>query len=258
MLFDTHAHYDDEKFDIDRDEVLSNLHTANIAYVLNAGTDFASSKSSVVLAEKYNFFYAAVGVHPHSANSVDDAVIASLIDLADNKKVVAIGEIGLDYYYNYSPKDTQQIVLSKQINLAKELKLPIILHDRDSHEDILKTIEKETAKTIGGVFHCFSGSVEMAKIVLDNNFYISIGGPITFKNAKKIIEVVRYVPLDRLLIETDSPYLAPEPNRGTRNDSRNLTYIVQKIAEIKELDFSEVATQTTKNAKDVFRISNTL
>ncbi|HHY24184.1 MAG TPA: TatD family hydrolase, partial [Clostridiaceae bacterium] len=167
---------------------------------------------------------------------------------------MAIGEIGLDYYYDFNPREIQKISFSKQINMAKELSLPIIVHNRESHEDVLNIIIREKAKEVGGVFHCYSGSVEMAREILNNNFYISIGGPVTFKNAKRVVEVIKYVPKDKLLVETDCPYLTPEPFRGKRNDSGYLKYIVEKVAEIKGVAFEEMAAITMENAKRLFRI----
>jgi TatD DNase family protein len=213
-----------------------------------------SAKVSISLAEKFEFVYAAVGVHPHNIGGMTDDTLAEVASLADNDKVVAIGEIGLDYYYDTTPRDLQRYWFSKQIDLAKGLNLPIIIHDRDSHEDVLNIIKTEGAKDVGGVFHCFSGSVEMARVVLDNNLYISVGGAVTFKNARKLLDVVKYVPIDRLLIETDSPYLTPEPYRGKRNDSGFVRLVAEKIAQIKELEFEEVAQFTLNNAKRLFRI----
>ena len=254
MLFDSHAHYDDEKFDNDRSEVINKANENGVSYILNAATDTMSAKVSISLAEKFEFVYAAVGVHPHNIGDMTDDTLTEIASLADNDKVVAIGEIGLDYYYDTAPRDQQRYWFSKQIDLAKELKLPIIIHDRDSHEDVVNIIKSEGVKDVGGVFHCFSGSVEMARVVLDNNLYISVGGAVTFKNARKLLDVVKYVPIDRLLIETDCPYLTPEPYRGKRNDSGFVRLVAEKIAQIKELEFEEVAQFTLNNAKRLFRI----
>jgi len=254
MLFDSHAHYDDEKFNDDRDEVFTKAHEDGISYILNAATDIDTSLMSIGFAEKYDFVYAAVGVHPHNTSSLDDEVTAKIAKLAKNPKVVAIGEIGLDYYYDYSPKDLQKYWFKRQLELAVDLSMPVIIHDRDAHEDILNIMKESKISQAGGVLHCFSGSREMSKIVLDMGFYLSFGGPVTFKNARKVIEVLQYVPMDRLLIETDSPYLSPEPHRGKRNDSRNVRYVAEKIAEIKGLDFEDVASVTLNNAKQLFGI----
>ncbi|HOV25620.1 MAG TPA: TatD family hydrolase [Pseudobacteroides sp.] len=254
MLFDSHAHYDDEKFNDDRDEVFTKAHEDGISYILNAATDIDTSLMSIGFAEKYDFVYAAVGVHPHNTSSLDDEVTAKIAKLAKNPKVVAIGEIGLDYYYDYSPKDAQKYWFKRQLDLAVDLSMPVIIHDRDAHEDIVNIMKESKISQVGGVMHCFSGSREMAKIILDMGFYLSFGGPVTFKNARKAIEVLQYVPMDRLLIETDSPYLSPEPHRGKRNDSRNVRYVAEKIAEIKGLDFEDVASVTLNNAKQLFGI----
>jgi TatD DNase family protein len=255
MLFDTHAHYDDEKFDSDRYEIIKAAYDSGVTLILNASTNIASCVESISLTQEFDFVYAAIGVHPHNAAHSNDNTLTALADFAKSPKVVAIGEIGLDYYYDYSPKEIQKYWFAKQINLAKNLKLPIIVHNRDAHEDSLHIIEIENAKECGGVFHCFSGSVEMAKILLKNNFYISIGGPITFKNANRVIEVVKSIPNDRILIETDCPYLTPEPFRGKRNDSRLVKLVAEKIAEAKGLTLEEIAHLTTENAKRLFKIS---
>ncbi len=254
MLFDTHAHYDDEKFDKDRHTVIERVHEEGISYILNASSNMESVKLGLELAQKYPYIYVAIGIHPHCADEVVDSTLTSLYELASHCKVVAIGEIGLDYYYDFNPREIQKISFSKQINMAKELSLPIIVHNRESHEDVLNIIIREKAKETGGVFHCYSGSVEMAREILNNNFYISIGGPVTFKNAKRVVEVIKYVPEDRLLVETDCPYITPEPFRGKRNDSGYLKYIVEKVAEIKGMAFEEMAAITMENAKRLFRI----
>ncbi len=254
MLFDSHAHYDDEKFQDDRDEVLSKANKDGISYILNAATDIDTSLMCIEFAEKFDFVYASVGVHPHSASILDDSTLEKISELAGKPKVVAIGEIGLDYYYDYSPKDVQKYWFKRQLDLAVELSMPAIIHDRDAHEDIINIIKESQISQVGGVMHCFSGSVEMAKILLDMGFYLSFGGPVTFKNARKAIEVLQYVPMDRMLIETDSPYLSPEPLRGKRNDSRNVRLVAEKIAEIKGLDFEVVASVTLNNARRLFGI----
>ena len=254
MLFDSHAHYDDNKFDQDRQDVIEKVRQSGVAFIVNAASNIPSSIDSIALSQEYEFIYAAVGVHPQDVEGMNDNVISMLADFAREPKVVAIGEIGLDYHYDDVPKPLQKHWFARQILLARELKLPIIIHDRESHEDILKIVKKEKAKEVGGVFHCFSGSAEMAREVLDNNFYISIGGVATFKNAKKIVDVIRAIPSDRLLIETDSPYLAPEPFRGTRNDSSYIRYTAMKVAEIREDSFENIARITCENAKRLFNI----
>lgn len=254
MIFDTHAHYDDERFDEDRDTLLKQLHQEGISYILNASASPESLEDSIELSEKYPFIYAALGIHPHDADKMNEDLIDKIRVLSKKDKVVAIGEIGLDYYYDNSPRDTQKYWFERQIELAKELKLPIIIHDRDAHEDTVNILKKTDAGQVGGIFHCFSGSAQMALDMIKLNMYISIGGPVTFKNARKTIEVVQAVPLEKLLVETDSPYLSPEPFRGKRNNSGYLVHIIRKIAEIKGISESEVAEATLANAKKVFRL----
>jgi TatD DNase family protein len=254
MLFDSHAHYDDEKFVEDRYEVIERAHKNGVAYILNVAADLTSAMASIALAQEFQYVFCAVGVHPHNVGNLDDNTIAALADFARNEKVVAIGEIGLDYFYDNAPREAQKVWFSKQINLARTLKLPVIVHDRDAHEDSMNIIKNENAKEVGGVFHCYSGSVEMVKELLKYNFYISIGGAVTFKNAKTIIEVAKYIPNDRLLIETDCPYMTPEPHRGKRNDSGYMKLVAEKIAQIKGITFEEVASLTTNNAKTLFKI----
>jgi TatD DNase family protein len=254
MLFDTHAHYDDERFEEDRHQVIKMAFEKGVGYIINASSDIPSNSLSVSLSQEFDFVYAAVGVHPHNAGEMDDGILETLKVYAKMPKTVAIGEIGLDYYYDNSPREVQKYWFARQIGLAKELNLPIIVHDRDAHEDVMNIIRTEDAKAVGGVMHCFSGSAEMARDLLALNFYISIGGPVTFKNAKKVIEAVKYVPMDRLLIETDCPYLTPEPYRGKRNDSGYVGLIAEKIAGIKGVSFEEIAEITTNNARRLFGI----
>jgi len=254
LIFDTHAHYDDERFDEDRDTLLKQLHQEGISYILNASASPESLEDSIELSEKYPFIYAALGIHPHDADKMNEDLIDKIRVLSKKDKVVAIGEIGLDYYYDNSPRDTQKYWFERQIELAKELKLPIIIHDRDAHEDTVNILKKTDAGQVGGIFHCFSGSAQMALDMIKLNMHISIGGPVTFKNARKTIEVVQAVPLEKLLVETDSPYLSPEPFRGKRNNSGYLVHIIRKIAEIKGISESEVAEATLANAKKVFRL----
>lgn len=254
MIFDTHAHYDDNKFDEDRDALLKELHQNGVAYILNASASPESLDVNIALAEKYDFIYIALGIHPEYADKMHEGILDKIRLLSKNKKVVAIGEIGLDYYYGDPPRDVQREWFERQIELAKELNLPIIIHDRDAHEDTVRIIKRTNANEVGGIFHCFSGSTEMAMDMLDYNFHISIGGVVTFKNAKRVVEVVKAVPLDRLLIETDCPYLAPEPFRGKRNNSGYLIHTIDKIAEIKGISAQKVADITFSNAKKLFRI----
>lgn len=254
MFFDSHAHYNDRAFDGDRDELLTSLPENDITFVLNASDDIESSRTTLNMAEKYAFMYAAVGVHPHNASEFNDETEAELLKLSQNKKVVAIGEIGLDYYYDNSPRDVQKEVFARQIHMAKCARLPIIIHNRDAHADCIEILKSEGAKHTGGVMHCFSGSVETARIVLDMGMYISLAGPVTYKNAARAIDVARIVPDDRLLIETDCPYLSPVPHRGERNSSLFLRHTAEKIAEIRGISIEELARITLENAKRLFRI----
>lgn len=253
-MIDSHAHYDDEKFDMDRDQVLRECVSHGITHIVNAGSNIESSKKSIELAEKYSFVYAAVGVHPHDASECNMNTIDTLTALSKTHKVIAIGEIGLDYHYDFSPREVQKEWFAKQIALARKLRLPIIIHDRESHKDVLDIIKSEKACEAGGVFHCFSGSKEMAREVLNLGFKIGLGGAITFKNAQKPIDVVHYVPLDMLLVETDCPYMAPEPHRGKRNWSGNIELILRKISEIKEIEYTLAEEATTNNAIHLFKL----
>ncbi len=254
MFFDSHAHYYDEQYNPDRYEVLKKAHDSGVDYILSASSDVASAIENISLARQFDFVYAAVGVHPHNVIDINNNIFSALADFAAFPKVVAIGEIGLDYFYDNTPREAQKIAFAKQISMAVNLKLPIIVHDRDAHEDTMTILKNENAKITGGVLHCFSGSVEMAREVLNNNFYISVGGTVTFKNVRKLVDVVRYVPDDRLMIETDCPYLTPEPFRGKRNDSSYIRYTASKIAEIKGTTVEEIARITTANAKRLFNI----
>lgn len=253
-FFDTHTHYDDDRFKNDAEQVIINAYTGGVRYILNAGSDLFSSVKSIEFSEKYDFIFAAVGVHPHEVGKLENNDLKKIEELLLHPKVVAVGEIGLDYYYNYSPKDIQQKWFVIQLNIAKNLKLPVVIHNREAHEDVMRIVKSEFPSETGGVFHCFSGSWEMAKELLKKGFYISIGGPITFKNARRIIEVVKSVPMDMLLLETDCPYLTPEPFRGKRNDSSYIRFIAEKVAEIKAVSLEEVAKATTENAKRLFKI----
>lgn len=254
MYFESHAHYDDVRFDCDRETLLGELlPEAGVSYVINSGSSMESSKTGICLAEKYDYIYAAVGVHPHEAQSVTDADLATLEEYAKHPRVVAIGEIGLDYYYDHSPREIQVKRFLDQLAVAEKVKLPVIIHSRDAAQetfDILKNAG--IGKTCGGVIHCFSGSPEMAAEYVKMGFYIGIGGVVTFKKAKNICEVVAQTPLERLLIETDCPYLSPEPNRGCRNDSQNLAYIAAKIAQIKQISAEETAKITLENGLRLF------
>ncbi len=253
MFFDSHAHYDDKRFDEDRDELLEGLQKQGVSFVLNVASNIASSLDCIQLAKQYDFIYASVGVHPHDVDGMTENALSLLEELAGYDKVAAIGEIGLDYYYDHSPRDMQKYWFRKQIQLAKQLNLPVIIHDRDAHADSLSIVMDEDISDIGGVFHCYSGSWEMAQKLIDMGIYISIAGPVTFKNAKKTVEVVKNLPIDKMLIETDAPYLTPVPFRGERNDSVYMRFTAEKIAEIKGIPLEEVAHHTLENAKKLFK-----
>lgn len=252
MYFDTHAHYDDKAFDEDRDSLIAALPGEGISLVLNASSDLESSVQSVALAEKYPFIYAAVGIHPHEASTMNDEVLAEIRALAAKNKVVAIGEIGLDYYYDHSPREVQRETFRLQMALAQELSLPVIVHNRDAHEDSMEMVRAFPG--IKGVFHCYSGSVEMARELIKLGWHLSFAGPVTFKNARKAPEVVASMPEDRLMIETDCPYLSPVPLRGRRNDSRNIKHIAARIAEIRGTTAEHIAEVTMQNGKRFFGI----
>lgn len=255
MLFDSHAHLNDERFDEDREELINSLKAKGVDLVLNPGACIETSKSSVDLANKYDFIYAAVGVHPHDVGEMTEEDIENLRKLAlENEKVKAIGEIGLDYYYDNSPREIQKKWFKRQIELANELKLPIIIHDRDAHGDTFEIIKNTKSPEIGCVLHCYSGNVELAKEYVKMGCYISIPGTVTFKNNKKTREVAKEIPLEYLLIETDSPYMAPEPHRGKRNDPSLVQFVADKIAQEKGISYEQVCKATKENAKRFFNI----
>ncbi len=252
MYFDTHTHLDDEKFTQDRDLVIKMIQDEGVSLAVNVGSDLASSKASLTLAENYDFIYAAVGVHPSEVGDMQDADLDTLAQMASHEKAVAIGEIGLDYHYDEPARDIQKIWFEKQLRLAQELSMPYIIHDRDAHQDTMDILKK--VGYFNGVMHCFSGSCEMAKAVLDMGLFISIAGQVTFKNAPKVQEVAKMVPIDRLFIETDSPYLTPEPYRGQRNHSANVRFTCEKIAELKGIPKEMLASATLENGKKFYGI----
>lgn len=252
MFFDTHTHLDDKKFDSDRSELIASLKDAGVSLLVNIGADIKSSKRSIELAEQYDFIYASVGVHPSDTGNMTEQDICLLEKMAQHEKVVAIGEIGLDYYWNDPEPEVQKEWFRKQLILAKKLNMPYIIHDRDAHSDTLEII-KEVGYT-NGVMHCFSGSSEMAKEVVKMGMYVSIAGTVTFKNAPKVHAVAEIVPQDRLLIETDSPYLTPEPFRGKRNNSGYVKYTADAIAKIRGVSLDEIAKITLENGKRFYNI----
>ena len=252
-IFDTHAHYDDSRFDGDRDAVLAALPEAGVELVLDPGCDLPSSRAAAALAERYSHVYAAVGIHPENCAGFQDADLAALRQLLAQPKVAAIGEIGLDYYWAENPpRDFQQMVFRKQLALAEELDLPVIVHDREAHGDSLSIIREFPAVT--GVFHCFSGSPEMAEELLKRGWYLGFDGPITYKNARRAPEVAAITPLERMVVETDAPYLSPVPVRGRRNDSRYLPHVIAKLAEWKGVTPEEMTRITCENGKRLFRL----
>lgn len=253
MYFDSHAHYDDERFEEDRESLLESLKEKGVDFVVNAAADMSSCRTSLALAEKYAFIYSSIGVHPHDVKNLTEADLEEMKQLAAHRKVVAIGEIGLDYYYDYSPREMQRNWFMKQLLLAKELDLPVIIHSREASQETFDLIVESGVKE--GVIHCFTGSYELAKEYVKRGFYIGVGGSLTFKNARKAVEVVEGIDLNHILIETDCPYLTPVPHRGERNDSSYLKYVVEKIAEIKGISENEVARISCQNAKLLFRIS---
>lgn len=256
MLIDSHAHLDDRRFDRDREDIINSFKDNDISLVINPGADLSSSIKAVNLAEEYDNIYAAVGVHPHSAKDVDESTMEILRSFTDREKVIAIGEIGLDYHYDNSPRDIQRKWFIEQMKLAKEVDLPIIIHSRDAQQDTFDLLKAEQDGNLEGVLHCYSGSVEMAKEYIKLGFYISIAGPVTFKNARVLKEVAREVPLDKMLIETDAPYLTPEPYRGKRNEPVYVRFVAATIAEEKGISFEEVARRTAENTKKLFRIED--
>ena len=252
-IFDTHAHYDDSRFDGDRDAVLAALPEAGVELVLDPGCDLPSSRAAAALAERYGHVYAAAGIHPENCAGFQDADLAVLRQLLAQPKVAAIGEIGLDYYWAENPpRDFQQMVFRKQLALAEELDLPVIVHDREAHGDSLSIIREFPAVT--GVFHCFSGSPEMAEELLKRGWYLGFDGPITYKNARRAPEVAAITPLERMVVETDAPYLSPVPVRGRRNDSRYLPHVIAKLAEWKGVTPEEMTRITCENGKRLFRL----
>jgi TatD DNase family protein len=254
MIFDTHAHYNDEAFDEDRIEIISGLKEKKVKNVVNIGASIESSNASLQLAKQYPFFYAAIGVHPENVDNLSDKDMCWLKEHVSEEKVVAIGEIGLDYFWNKENKEIQEKWFREQIHIARESKLPMVIHSRDAAADTIRILKEENADKIGGIIHCYSYSKEMMEEYLELGFYFGIGGVVTFKNAKKLKEVVAELPMERIVLETDAPYLAPDPFRGKRNTSDKLYYVAKKIAEIKNKSIEEVFQITDRNAHHVYRI----
>ncbi len=254
MIFDTHAHYDDEKFDEDRDELLKSLADAGVGTVVDAASTIDSCHQIIELIDKYPFLYGTLGIHPSECKDMTEDDLDWIRQQLKNPKVVAIGEIGLDYYWPEPDHDIQKKWFEKQLELAKETDMPVVIHSRDAAEDTLNMIKMAQLPPKTVDIHCFSYSKEMAREYLNRGYYLGVGGVVTFKNAKKLKEVVEYAPIENILLETDCPYLAPEPNRGKRNSSLNLEYVVDKIAELKNMDREDVISITEKNAQDFYRI----
>ncbi len=254
MIFDTHAHYDDPVYEKDREELFEAMRAEGVGMITDIGADIASTKKAAELSNTYEFVYAAAGVHPSEVYSLEEADMDFLLEMAKNPKVVAIGEIGLDYHYEDTVREVQKKWFIRQLELAKEVKLPVVIHSRDAAQDTLDIMKDIHAEDIGGVIHCFSYGWEMAKIYLDMGFYLGIGGVVTFKNAKKLKEVVQRAPMERLVLETDAPYLAPEPYRGKRNASHYLKYVAEEIAALRSMALDEVIHITEENGKQMYRI----
>ncbi len=254
MLIDSHAHLDDRRFNRDRDQLIKSLRDNGVEYVVNNGSDLQTSIASINLAEKYENIYATIGVHPHETKGMDETTIEALRQLASHNKVVAIGEIGLDFHYDNSPRDIQRKWFKRQLELAKEIDLPVTIHSREAAQECFDTIKAAQDGSLRGVMHCYSDSVELAEEYLKLGFYISLAGPVTFKNSRVPKEVAKIIPLDRLLIETDSPYLTPEPHRGKRNDPTYVRYVAGEIAELKGISYEELVEATNRNAKEFYGI----
>lgn len=253
-IFDTHAHYDDEAFDEDRDTILTSLSENGIARVVNVGASLASCRRTIELMNEYEYVYGAIGVHPGETAELDDEAFAWLRQQCQLEKCVAVGEIGLDYYWDEPDRELQKKWFRRQLHLAKEIGKPVIIHSRDAAKDTVDLMTEEHAEEIGGVIHCYSYTKETAEVFLKMGFYFGIGGVLTFKNAKKLKEAVAYIPLDRIVLETDCPYLAPEPNRGKRNSSLNIPYVVKALAELKGVEEETVRQSAWENANRLYRL----
>jgi len=253
-MFETHAHYDDKAFDPDREELLNSMKENQVSYIVNVGASIETSKKTIELAEKHPFIYGAIGVHPSETAELNEEKLQWLKENSKEEKIVAIGEIGLDYYWEEPTKEIQHNWFSKQLQLAHEVNLPVIIHSRDAAKDTIDIMRSNQAERLNGIIHCYSYSKETARDFLNMDYYFGIGGVITFNNAKKLVEAVEYIPIDKILLETDCPYLAPMPYRGKRNSSVYLSYIATKIAQIKGITYETVVEETCKNAKKLYRI----
>jgi TatD DNase family protein len=256
MLIDSHCHIDDARFYADREVMMTRARAAGVEHFVTIGCDLETSRAAAVLAHEHPFISATVGVHPHEVKLIQEGWYDELRSLARRDRVVAYGEIGLDYHYDHSPRDVQRIRFREQIQLARELKLPIVIHTREAQEDTITILKEEKASELGGVFHCFSGDAWLAKDALDLGFYLSFSGVVTFQNAVMLREIVKTVPLDRILVETDSPYLTPAPHRGKRNEPAYVRQVAEKIAEVQGISVQEIEEATTQNTKRLFRIKN--
>lgn len=254
MIFESHAHYDDEAFNEDREALLESMQEQGIGYVMNIGASLKSTEATVALTQKYPFVYGAAGVHPSETAELNEENFKWLKEQCKQPKIVAVGEIGLDYYWKEPDPEIQKFWFEKQLDLAHELKKPVCIHSRDAAKDTYDIMVAKKASELGGVIHCYSYSAEMAQEYVKMGFHIGVGGVVTFKNGKKLKETVEAIPIERILLETDSPYMAPEPNRGKRNSSLYLPYIAQQIAEIKQMTYDEVVEITCQNAKKLFGI----
>lgn len=254
-IVDSHCHIDDEKFNLDRDNIIDRFEEDNLDFLVDPAIDVKSSTEIIELAKKHKRVYGAVGIHPHEVEDVTDEDIEKIYELSFSDKVVAIGEIGLDYYYDNSPREKQKEVLRKQLEIAKKRKLPVIIHTRDSMGDTYDILSEFKGEVVG-VMHCYTGSLEMARRFMDLGYYISISGAVTFKNAVNVREMAKNIPLEYLMVETDSPYLTPEPNRGKRNEPKYVYYVAEKIAELKEMEVKDLIYHTNSNARNLFSIED--
>ena len=255
MIFESHAHYEDKRFDEDREQLLNGLKDNHVGYVINVSSTLNTIKTTLELTKQYDFIYGAVGVHPESAAELNEETFNWVKEMSKQPKIVSIGEIGLDYYWDEPERSIQKEWFEKQIEWAKEIDLPMIIHSRDAAKDTFDMLKALQGDKVGGVIHCFGYGKEMAKEFLNMGFYIGIGGVVTFKNGKKLREVVEYIPIESILLETDCPYMSPEPNRGKRNDSTNLIYVAKEIARIKEMEYDEVVRITKENAMRMYRLN---